>query len=726
MKTRQILLAILPIGMFLTTPLITNTNSAPESQQRQLRRNFRYTCNGETIVISRCRKDSDMPGYPPTKPEDDYCAVHYPDRPLQNGISVEKVELREDVIKKLEACGAFQDIQAPLPQVSSKAPAAAADPDVEAANVLTLQGVELQSRNDKPTANKLFDAAIGKYKAAISRGSDLYRAHVGLGVVYNQQEKYDLAIPVWKKAISLKPNNADDVNHLGIALLGLERFADAIATFEQAVRLKPKYAVFRLNLGTAYLRACRLEEAHREAGILSDLDPALALKLGRRLTAYQLPGSNKCLDKTGGKGDGKLADATAASQPAAVNRVAIGHYEKGKQFYDAKDYAKAIPELEQAIAMNLDKDRLAAAYVYLGDSYNSTRQYAKTISTMPQAIMLVKNPPFYMILGNAYERTLQFPKAMAAFKEAVRLNPREPVYLYALGTDYVLNNRSVDAKKVYDTLLPIDANEAKYLLDNIEIGNKQGPVGILVKLAQLGLIGRDTDEALEWFRNALRLNPTNTDVLFDIGSGLDICGEHEEALAVYRRLLTMKLTPKDLGTAHYFIGQTYNEMKNFTKALPELIEANRLNPGYYSKNEIGITYFSLKQYPKALTAFQEAIKLRPTEGDAHLMIGRTYAEMNQPENAIAAFNELIRLEPKRARGYVEIGRLNYGLKKYPDAGRAYSNALQIDPKNTAALLGIGKTYLAVGRKPQAMRAYEALKPLDADLAQQLLNEINKQ
>ena len=693
-----------------------------------LRYDYHYVCNQERIIVGHCRRDTDQPGMPRTKDEDNFCTVYYPDRPKRNGLQVQTVELRSDIIKKLQACGAFQEKRPSLPQVSSGAPTAAGatNPDVDAANVLLLQGVEQLSNNDKTGANKLFAEAIVKYKAAITRGSDLYRAHVGLGVAYNHQEKYDIAIPVWKKAISLKPNNANDLNHLGIALLGVERFADAIDAFAQAVRLNPKYAVFHLNLGTAYLRACRLDEAHREAGILSSLDPALALKLGRRFTAYQQPGSNKCADKTGGKGNSTAMNTTAASQPAAANPAAVGHYEKGKQFYNAKDYAKAIPELEQAIAINLDKDRLAAAYVYLGDSYNSTRQYAKTISIMPQAIGLVKSPFFYMLLGNAYERTLQFPKAMAAFKEAVLLEPKQPTHLIALGTNYILNNRSVDAKKVYDTLLPIDANEAKYLLENIELGDKQGPAGMLVKFAHLGLIGRDTDEALEWFRNALRLNPTNTEVLFDIGSGLDICGKHEEALAVYRRLLGMKLTPKDLGTTHYFIGQTYNNMKNFAEALPQLLQANRLNPSYYSKYEIGITYFNLGQYPKALTAFQGAIKLRPTEADPHLMIGRTYVEMNQPENAIAAFTELISLEPKRARAYVEIGRLNYGLKKYSDAGRAYSNALRIDPKNTAALLGIGKTYLAVDRKVQATRAYEALKPLDANLAQQLLNEINKQ
>ena len=531
------------LGARLSTMLFL---TALPNFSQALRQNYDYVCNKERIVVGRCRRDSDDPTQPRTKDEDNYCSVYYPDRPKRNGFEVQTVELRGDIIKKLEACGAFQEKQTPLPQVSSKPPA-----------------------NSKPV------------------------------------------------------------------------------------------------------------------------------------------------------------DATATPKIAAANSVAIEHYEKAKQFYKAGNYAKTIPEVEQAIALNLDKDRLAVAYLFLCDSYNSTRQYAKTISLMPQAIVLNNNPPFYSILGNAYERTLQFPKALAAFKEAVRLDPKQPLYLSALGNDYVLNNRTVEAKKVYDTLLAIDPNEAKYLLDNIELGNEKGPVGLLVKFAQLGLIGRDTDEALEWFRNAFRLNPTNKDLLFDIGSGLDICGKYEEALAVYRRLLAMKLTPKDLGTTHYFIGQTYNNMKEFPQALPELTEANGLNPSYYTKNEIGITYLNLKQYPKALTAFQEAIKLKPSEGNAHLMIGRTYAEMNQPENAVAAYTELVRLEPKSARGHVEIGALNFGLKKYPDAGRAYSNALRIDPKNKSAILGIGRTYLAVGRKPEALRAYNELKPLDADLAQQLLNEINK-
>jgi len=76
-------------------------------REQTLRYNFNYTCNGERVVVNRCRKDSDLPGSPPTQPKDDYCLVYYPDRPKQGGFVVQTTELRSDLIKKLQPCGAF-------------------------------------------------------------------------------------------------------------------------------------------------------------------------------------------------------------------------------------------------------------------------------------------------------------------------------------------------------------------------------------------------------------------------------------------------------------------------------------------------------------------------------------------------------------------------------------------------------------------------------------------
>jgi hypothetical protein len=93
----------------LTSLFIAALTSLPVKslEAQTLRFNYAYTCKGERIIVTRCRKDSDQPGFDPTPPERNYCAVIYPDRPKQGGLTVETVELRADVIKTLQACDAF-------------------------------------------------------------------------------------------------------------------------------------------------------------------------------------------------------------------------------------------------------------------------------------------------------------------------------------------------------------------------------------------------------------------------------------------------------------------------------------------------------------------------------------------------------------------------------------------------------------------------------------------
>jgi hypothetical protein len=90
-----------------------------------LRYDYHYACNQEHIVVARCRKDSDTPDMPPTTPEDDYCQLYYPDRPKTGGFTAMGTMLRADVIKTLQACGAFGATDA-TPGGSAKAGATSA------------------------------------------------------------------------------------------------------------------------------------------------------------------------------------------------------------------------------------------------------------------------------------------------------------------------------------------------------------------------------------------------------------------------------------------------------------------------------------------------------------------------------------------------------------------------------------------------------------------------
>jgi hypothetical protein len=102
MKSRPVPKAIAAlIGLFF----------APLAFAQTIQFNKNFTCNGERQSVASCFDDSDAAG----------CMVMYPDRPLRGGFTVQEVEKRGDVIKKIQGC---MGPSATLASTGNPAPAA--------------------------------------------------------------------------------------------------------------------------------------------------------------------------------------------------------------------------------------------------------------------------------------------------------------------------------------------------------------------------------------------------------------------------------------------------------------------------------------------------------------------------------------------------------------------------------------------------------------------------
>ncbi len=106
MKTLSTTLLILGEAAVLVASLLSGSAVAQSSSGGEFRYKVDYLCGGERIRVDHCRHDDDGPNFPPTTPDKDFCLVYYPDRPLSAGFIVQKVELRSDIVKKFQACGA--------------------------------------------------------------------------------------------------------------------------------------------------------------------------------------------------------------------------------------------------------------------------------------------------------------------------------------------------------------------------------------------------------------------------------------------------------------------------------------------------------------------------------------------------------------------------------------------------------------------------------------------
>jgi hypothetical protein len=74
--------------------------------------NRAYRCKGERVIVAHCRDNDDS----------SYCQVVYPDRPYQNGMQVAPVEMRGDVIAKLNACSQTASAPPTAPAPATAAP----------------------------------------------------------------------------------------------------------------------------------------------------------------------------------------------------------------------------------------------------------------------------------------------------------------------------------------------------------------------------------------------------------------------------------------------------------------------------------------------------------------------------------------------------------------------------------------------------------------------------
>jgi hypothetical protein len=132
---------------------------------------------------------------------------------------------------------------------------------------------------------------------------------------------------------------------------------------------------------------------------------------------------------------------------------------------------------------------------------------------------------------------------------------------------------------------------------------------------------------------------------------------------------------------------------------------------------LGQVYGELGQKEKAVLAARDALRLEPNDPDAYLLLGRALQESGTLLEAVAAYEKSIELKPGRlhalaylADAYLQLGRLEKAREILSHTSGVSLN----DPKFQFFL---AELYLKIGMREEASREHEALKRLDASLAE---------
>jgi len=153
------------------------------------------------------------------------------------------------------------------------------------------------------------------------------------------------------------------------------------------------------------------------------------------------------------------------------------------------------------------------------------------------------------------------------------------------------------------------------------------------------------------------------------------------------------------------IGEAYMRQGDYTSALRELLEAEKLDPeNAFTQHDLGLCYRAKGRMVDALAHVNKAVAIKPSYTPARNTLGRIYLEVGELDKAIAIFKEIIK-DALYATPHFPMANLGLAYYKKGDFAAAleyYHRALKLEPNFVFALHGLGSTYLAMNKGRLAM------------------------
>jgi protein O-mannosyl-transferase len=166
----------------------------------------------------------------------------------------------------------------------------------------------------------------------------------------------------------------------------------------------------------------------------------------------------------------------------------------------------------------------ARAYERLADYYNNAGLIDKALilyetAQAKQRASRVSLADNYTNLGNIYSKKMEFEKALELYNAAISISPSHPTTMYKKALTLAEMGRWEETKNIMENLISHEIPS----WENCSL------------LGSALLKQNEPAEALNYFRKALKLSPTNSYIYLNIGTCLDTMGHHTQAHWFFRQ-----------------------------------------------------------------------------------------------------------------------------------------------------------------------------------------------
>ena len=295
----------------------------------------------------------------------------------------------------------------------------------------------------------------------------------------------------------------------------------------------------------------------------------------------------------------------------------------------------------------------------------------------------------------------------------------------------LVNNPLQEALISFDKSLELDPKS-----ENLEDIQKRKNI----LAAQFGEQGADQykngkfAEALGSFENILKINPTDTSVVFNCAIAADKAKDLEKAKMYYQRLIDNRYNDVKI---YNLLAAIYRSEKNDSKAVEVIQKGRQAFPEDNNLLIEELNYFLASgKSAEAMASLDKAIQADPNNPSLFLAQGNLFDKAGQQEKAADAYKKAIAIKPDFFDAYYNLGAMYFNqgaelankandippkeIAKYDAAKKVFEakfkealpfleKAWELSPKDNSTMVSLKQIYLRLGDTENLNRVSKALE-----------------
>ena len=199
-----------------------------------------------------------------------------------------------------------------------------------------------------------------------------------------------------------------------------------------------------------------------------------------------------------------------------------------------------------------------------------------------------------------------------------------------------------------------------------------------------------TDIAQELYNQTLKINPSHSQALNNLGMIFQGLGENQKAKECYGKAIEVD---PNYSMAHNNLGGIFGALGENQKAKECFEKSIKLNSNYaVAHNNLGVVFKELGENQKAKECYEKAIELNPNYAVAHYNLGVLLYLLEENQRAKECYEKAIEVDPNYAVAHNNLGVVFRELKENQKAKECFEKAIELNPnyadahKNLSILL----------------------------------------